>query len=94
MARTLKPLIYFLLVPLLISMLLLQSIQATRPLNAGDDDIYNFSKKYLSLGVMKKSGPSPGGKGHRLYVIDGIGGMKNSGPSPGKGHSFITGNHQ
>ncbi|KAF5203487.1 hypothetical protein FRX31_006918 [Thalictrum thalictroides] len=90
MARTL---VSFLLVTFLISMLFLQSIQAARPLNVGED-AYKFSDKYLSLGVMKNSGPSPGGKGHRFYVIDDIGGMKNSGPSPGKGHSFITGDHQ
>ncbi|KAF5185329.1 hypothetical protein FRX31_025084, partial [Thalictrum thalictroides] len=70
------------------------SIQAARPLNVGEDDAYNFSKEYLRLGSMKMSGPSLGGKGHRLYVIHGIGGMKNSGPSPGVGHSFITGDHQ
>ncbi|PIA62125.1 hypothetical protein AQUCO_00200255v1 [Aquilegia coerulea] len=94
MARTLKSLVSFLLVLVLISMLFLQSIQAARPQSVGEDACKFCPNKYLNLGAMKKSGPSPGGKGHRLYVIDGLGGMKKSGPSPGEGHSFITGDHQ
>ncbi|PKI33502.1 precursor of CEP16-like [Punica granatum] len=37
----------------------------------------------MSIGAVKKSGPSPGGGGHRLPTT--LGGIKNSGPSPGGG---------
>ncbi|ESW27877.1 hypothetical protein PHAVU_003G239800 [Phaseolus vulgaris] len=46
---------------------------------------------WLSLGAIKESGPSPGGKGHRFTNSNTLGGIKDSGPSSGgEGHKFTN----
>ncbi|KAI4315013.1 hypothetical protein L6164_027865 [Bauhinia variegata] len=66
------------------------SITAAR--NSAAEGAVDFFDWLSSLGAMKESGPSSGGKGHKFTNSETLGGIKDSGPSGGGiGHSVVTG---